>query len=125
MITDLFERITLVDAKATAARAARRPDGKWDLTLEVEARKLVADGKGRETEEALDEPFDIGVFSAEPGKKDFQPSSVLLFERRRIRTGKQVLQLVLDQEPRWAGVDPYNKRIDRNSDDNLHAVERP
>jgi ABC-2 type transport system permease protein len=36
-----------------------------------------------------------------------------------------VLQLVLDREPRWAGVDPYNKRIDRNSDDNLHAVDRP
>jgi ABC-2 type transport system permease protein len=125
LITDLFERITLVDAKATAARATKRADGRWDLTLAVEARKLVADGKGKETEEALDEPFDIGVFSAEPGKAGFGAADVLLFERRRIKTGRQVLQLVLDREPRWAGIDPYNKRIDRNSDDNLLAVDRP
>ncbi len=125
LITDLFERIVLVDAKATAARATKRADGRWDLTLAVEARKLVADGKGKETEEALDEPFDIGVFSAEPGKAGFGAADVLLFERRRVKTGRQVLHLVLDREPRWAGIDPYNKRIDRNSDDNLLAVDRP
>lgn len=26
---------------------------------------------------------------------------------------------VLDREPRWVGVDPYNKRIDRKGDDNF------
>jgi hypothetical protein len=30
--------------------------------------------------------------------------------------------VVVDREPRWVGVDPYNKRIDRNSDDNLARV---
>ncbi len=125
LITDLFERITLYDAKATAAEAQRRPDGRWALTLEVEARKRVADGQGNETEAPLDEPFDIGVFTAEPGSKDFKAASVLLFERRPMKTGKQVLQLVLDQQPRWAGIDPYNKRIDRNSDDNLRKVDVP
>jgi hypothetical protein len=27
--------------------------------------------------------------------------------------------------PLWVGVDPYNKRIDRNSADNLVKVESP
>ena len=27
--------------------------------------------------------------------------------------------------PTWVGVDPYNKRIDRNSDDNLTPVDMP
>ena len=125
LITDLFERITLLDTKATAARATKRADGRWDLTLEIEARKLVADGKGKEAEEPLDEPIEIGVFTAEPGKPGFKPASVVYFQRHPVKSGKQVLQLVVDQEPRWAGVDPYNKRIDRNSDDNLRAVERP
>ena len=35
----------------------------------------------------------------------------------------QVLTLVVDKPPAFAGVDPYNKRIDRNSDDNLRPVE--
>lgn len=125
LITDLFERIVLVDAKATAARATKRADGRWDLVLDVQARKLQADGKGAETEQPLDEPFDIGVFSDEPGKKGFTPASVLLMERRRITSGTQRLTLVLDRQPRWAGIDPYNKRIDRNSDDNLKKVDMP
>jgi aminopeptidase N len=123
LITDLFERITLVDVKTTAARAVKRDDGRYDVTLEVEARKLYADGKGKETEAPLDEPFEVGVFTAEPGRKDFSAKSILFFERRPIRTGKQTLSLTVDQPPKFAGVDPYNKRIDRNSDDNVKRVE--
>jgi aminopeptidase N len=123
LITDLFERITLVDVKATAAHATKRPDGRYDVTLDIEARKLYADGKGKETEAPLDEPFDIGVFTAEPGKKDFVADSVLLFERRQIHTGTQSVTVTVDKAPKFAGVDPYNKRIDRNSDDNVTRVE--
>ncbi len=123
LITDLFERIVLVDAKLLQADAQRQADGRWALTLKLSARKLAADGRGVETEEAFsDEPFDIGVFSAEPGRKGFSSANVLHFERHRIHSGEQVLQLVVDTEPAFAGIDPYNKRIDRNSDDNLRRV---
>jgi aminopeptidase N len=122
LITDLLEKITLLDVKVTDASATKRPDGKYEVTLQVEARKLYADGQGKETEAPLDEPFEVGVFSAEPGKADFKADSVLRFERRPIKTGQQAITLVVDREPRFVGVDPYNKRIDRNSDDNLKRV---
>ncbi len=122
LITDLFEKITIMDVKARDAKAVKRADGRWDVSFEVEARKLYADGKGKETEAPLDEAFDIGVFTAEPGKKDFKADSVLLFERRQVKTGKQTITLVTAREPAYVGVDPYNKRIDRNSDDNLAKV---
>jgi aminopeptidase N len=123
LITDLFEKITLLDLKATAATATKRADGRYDLVLEVEARKLYADGKGQETEAPLDEPVDIGVFSAEPGKEGFGADAVLHFERRPVRSGKQSIVLLVDKAPAFAGVDPYNKRIDRISEDNLVKVE--
>jgi aminopeptidase N len=123
LITDLFEKITLVDAKATGATAVKRADGRYEVTLELEARKLHANGKGVEVEAPLDEPFDIGVFAAEPGKPGFTADSVLFMERKPIRTGKQTVTVVVDQLPAYAGVDPYNKRIDRNSDDNVTKVE--
>ncbi len=122
MITDLFEKITLLDVKSLDATTTQRVDGRWDVTFTVQARKLYADGKGKETEAPLDEPFDIGVFAAEPGKKGYSASDVLLFERRSIRTGKQTITVTVDKKPAFVGVDPYNKRIDRNSDDNLTAV---
>ena len=77
LITDLFENITLYDVKLTGARKQPRADGTWDVALEIDARKLYADGEGRENEAALDEPFDVGIFTAEPGKKDFNQAAVL------------------------------------------------
>ena len=38
-------------------------------------------------------------------------------------TGLLHVSLTVDRMPTWVGVDPYNKRIDRNSDDNLTKVE--
>jgi aminopeptidase N len=123
LITDLFEKITLVDAKTTSATAVKRPDGKYEVTLEIAAKKLYADGKGVETEAPLDEPFDIGVFTAEPGTSGFTAASVLYMQRRPIKSGTQTVTVVVDKLPTHAGVDPYNKRIDRNSDDNLMKIE--
>lgn len=123
LITDLFERITLYDVAVRQAQATRRADGRYDVTLSVEAHKLYADGQGKESEAPLDEPFDIGVFDAEPGPANFGSSSVLFFERRPLHSGRQNITVTVDREPKFAGADPYNKRIDRNSDDNVRAVD--
>ena len=124
LITDLFEKITLYDMKATDAKAKKLPDGKFEVSFTVEGKKLYADGQGKETEAPLDEPFDVGVFTDEPGKKGYKRESVLLMERRPLKTGKQVVTLTVGNVPKFVGVDPYNKRIDRNSDDNLTRVLR-
>jgi hypothetical protein len=124
LITDLFERITLYDVKVTDAKAKRRADGRWDVTLEVDARKLYADGKGKETEAPLDEVFDVGAFTVEPGRKGYDKSSVLAVKRTRVHSGKQTLTIVTDKEPNFVGVDPFNKWIDRNSDDNVKEATK-
>ena len=125
LITDLFEKITLYDTKVVEATARKRDDGKYEVTIAVEARKLYADGKGNETEAPLDELFDVGVFTVEPGKTGYTEKSILLFERRPIKSGRQAITLVVDSEPKFVGVDPYNKRIDRNSEDNVKRADLP
>ena len=122
LITDLFEKITLYDVKTTGVTATRRADGRWDVAVTVDARKLYADGEGVETAAPLNETFDVGIFTAEPGKGAFDENDVVLLERRPIRSGVQTLRFVTTRRPTFAGVDPYNKWIDRNSDDNVRAV---
>ncbi|ANP45654.1 ABC transporter permease/M1 family aminopeptidase [Candidatus Viadribacter manganicus] len=122
LITDLFERITLYDARVVSAETRARADGRWDVTMVVEARKLYADGEGAETEAPLNEAFEFGIFTAEPGEGAFSRDDVITFERRPIRSGRQTISFTVDREPTFAGIDPYNKRIDRNSDDNVLAV---
>ncbi|HEY4116453.1 MAG TPA: hypothetical protein VGM56_01305, partial [Byssovorax sp.] len=119
---DLFEKITLYDMKAKDASSRRLPDGRYEVTFTVDGKKLYADGQGKETEAPLSEPFELGAFTKQPGKKGFSKESVLAFERRVVVSGAQTVKLVVAEAPAWVGVDPYNKRIDRNSDDNLTEV---
>ncbi|MFN5028880.1 MAG: M1 family aminopeptidase [Burkholderiales bacterium] len=122
LITDLFEKITLYDMKATDANAKKRADGMYEASFSVEAKKLYADGNGKETEAALDEAFDVGAFTEEPGNKGYKRESVLLMDRRVMKTGRQTVTFITDKLPKFVGIDPYNKRIDRNSDDNIARV---
>ena len=119
LITDLFEKITLYDIKTTKVASRKRADGRYDVTLTVSARKLYADGRGKETEAPLNEQLDVGLFDSEPGKAGFTASKVIAFQRMPIRSGVQTIHLVAARAPAFAGVDPYNKLIDRNSDDNV------
>jgi aminopeptidase N len=122
LITDLFEKITLYDLKAVKATSRRRPDGRYDVTLEVSGAKLYADGKGKETPAPLNEAFDVGLFAKEPGGADFTPKDVILFEHLPLHSGAQTFHFTVARPPAFAGVDPYNKAIDRNSEDNIAHV---
>jgi hypothetical protein len=122
LITDLFERVTLWDLKVEAPRAARRADGRWDVTVPVAAKKLYVGGDGVETEAPLAERIEVGLFTAEPGGEAFQQSDVILMERQPIRSGNQELKFVTEKKPAFAGVDPYNFYIDRDSQDNVAGV---
>jgi len=122
LITDLFETITIYDLKAKAATATRRADGKWVTRITIQAGKFTADGKGVETPASLAESIEVGAFTARPGTGAFAKANVLSMTRMPIRTGEQVVEVVTAQKPAFAGVDPYNFYIDRDSDDNLAEV---
>ncbi|MGD0863940.1 MAG: M1 family aminopeptidase [Rhizomicrobium sp.] len=122
LITDLFEKITIYDLKATGATWKKRNDGEYDVAVSVEAHKFYADGKGKETETPMDEQVPIGAFLEEPGKKDFGKSKVLYLQSQHIVSGRETIHLVTDCAPAFAGIDPYNEWIDRNSDDNVTSA---
>ncbi len=122
LITDLFEKITLVDLRARDAHVVTRPDGMYDVTFTVEAHKFYAAGKGKENETPLNDSFDIGVFMAKPGEGKFNARDVVFMQRQPIHSGVQTIKVTVDRKPTFVGVDPYNKWIDRQSDDNLAEV---
>ena len=119
LVDDLFDRITVYDLKATSARTARLPSGLWATDIGVDAAKFYADGKGRERAAPLSDQIDVGLFTKRPGLGDFAHADVLRMERRPVRSGHQVIRVLSAARPAFAGVDPYNKYVDRNSDDNV------
>jgi ABC-2 type transport system permease protein len=122
LVTDLFERITIYDLKAIEPKAVRRADGKWDVTVPVEARKYYAGGKGEQKEAALQDRIEIGLFTAMPGRGKFDRRNVVQMVRMPVHGGRQVFRFVTAVKPTYAGIDPYNFYIDRNSSDNVAPV---
>ncbi|MEO8175252.1 MAG: M1 family aminopeptidase [Sphingomicrobium sp.] len=122
LITDLFERITLYDLKITSA-STRKVGDDWVTDLVVSADKFYANGKGAETKARLDEPIEVGLFAARPGLGAFSAKDVIVMVRQPIHGGTQRITLKSKRKPGFAGVDPYNFYVDRNSDDNVRPVD--
>ena len=112
-LNDSFEKIALYDNKAVEAGSQKMPDGTYKVTLTVEGRKVYADGNGVESPAPLHDWIDVGVFS---GKKDEEKP--LAVRKEWITGARQTFEFIVKEQPTRAGIDPYNKLIDRNGDDN-------
>ncbi len=117
LIEDFFETITLYDSRAVSATARKGADGRHEIDLVVSARKIRADGAGKETDAPLSMLMDIGVQDAKGG--------FLALEKRPVKTGENRFTLVVDGIPARAGIDPLHKLIDRDAGDNVVKVEVP
>ncbi|NVB36330.1 hypothetical protein G6O69_00710 [Pseudenhygromyxa sp. WMMC2535] len=120
LLEDMFEKITLHDNRTLEAEVSARDDGKFELRLKLQVRKLYADGKGVETEaEQLDDWIEVGAFvDDEPIYLELHRfSSAELDEDDTIE-----LTLTLDERPTEVGIDPRHLLIDRQPDDNRKTI---
>ncbi len=115
LIADLFESIVLYSNRAVEARAVRRPDGNYVVTLKANASKMRAAASGEEQDAPLKDYIEFGV-----DDKDGNP---LLRERRVVAGGDMTLTMVVSARPAKAGIDPDHKLIDRKPSDNMIDVE--
>jgi len=114
VIDDFFETITLYDNRVQTATAKPLPGGRYEVTFTAIANKRRADELGKEIDAPLADWIDIGVLDA-----DNQP---LYLEKRRIERNETPITVVVSKMPARAGIDPYNKLIDRRPKDNTAAV---
>jgi ABC-2 type transport system permease protein len=120
LIGDMFESIVLFDNKAVTATYAPTPDHKFKVNLTVSAAKKKADGTGTESDLPLNDLIDIGIFAGPKGEKE----KPLYLAKHRLTQKTTSLELTVDEVPTRAGIDPYNKLIDRNPEDNVISVSR-
>ena len=116
LVSELFESIVLFQNRAVQARAVKRADGKYVVTLKASAGKMRAGPTGEERDMALADYIDFGVDDKQ-GKA--------LVRTRQLITGKDMtISMVVSAEPAKAGIDPDHKLIDRKPSDNMVEVER-
>ena len=123
LITDMFEKITLYDFAVDEATYAES-DGGYEVTFTPKARKMYADGEGQEADASLQTFVDIGVFPEPDGElDDYLLPQPLYFERHKLNSDNlEPITIRVDTLPHKVGLDPYNKLIDRNPEDNLKTL---
>jgi hypothetical protein len=120
LIDDGFDSIVLYDNKAVTATVTPIADHKFKVNLAVQARKVKADGNGNETPMPLNDYIEIGVFKG--AKDEEQP---LYLKKEKLTREENTFEIVVDEMPTRAGIDPYNKLVDRIVDDNMIDISKP
>ncbi|MBT4493837.1 MAG: hypothetical protein HOC70_11390 [Gammaproteobacteria bacterium] len=121
LITDMLEKIVLFDLKVDKVTVAENSDGQYDVTMTVAIKKFEADGEGRETPVDASGLFDIALL----GEKDDETKlhDVIQIEKRMISDATTTITISTATKPYAVGIDPFNKLIDRNPDDNIKTID--
>ena len=117
LLDDLFKKITLFENR-TVSTSYKKTDGdKYEVTVDFECRKFVADDDGEQAEVKVNDWIEIGAFAAPEGSKQYGET----LYRKRIKMDRNQGQhkFTVDKIPAVAGIDPFLLLIDRLPDDNM------
>ena len=125
VLHDLFAANTYWELAASEAKASKLADGRWQLTLELSALKLIVDPTGAERGQPLDEWVEIGVYPG-PAKKREDRQVILgtpmYLKMHRVTRATETITLELPREPGHVGVDPRALLVDLKPRDNFVDV---
>jgi len=123
-LSDTWKKITLYENKYQKGSAKSVGKDLYDVTLSFSTNKVYADSSGKETVAPMNDYVDIGIFAAESKNKAGQKQTNPLFIKKyKLKPGAQTITVRVKGKPVKAGIDPYNKLIDRIPDDNVGEVE--
>ena len=140
LIKDMFETITLYQNKIVSTESKKLENGKYQVDIEFKVSKYRNDEKGKifygdqerdsisfKTEEMkkpeysvfLSDYVDVGIFGEEDDKE-----TELYLKKHKISSINNKISIIVDKEPIEVGIDPYNKLIDTNSEDNRKKINQ-
>ncbi|GGD48306.1 ABC transporter permease/M1 family aminopeptidase [Pseudoxanthomonas indica] len=127
VLHDLFAMNAYWEFSATQANASKRADGRWQITLEVKARKFIVDEQGAEQPQPLDEWVEIGVYPGAAKRQENRQvivGSPLYLAKHHITQARESITIVVPGEPGHAGIDPRSLLVEMRTRDNFADVAR-
>src|SRR3954470_13404403 len=116
LVNEWTRDVILYDLTMTSATTRRLPDGRYEVTMQVNANKSRAD----EHDLPLNESIEIGIFTTDPDGASANDRFHLA--PHPLRSGANTITVIVDKQPAFAAIDPYLTRIDRNRFDNVKAI---
>jgi ABC-2 type transport system permease protein len=119
-INNLFEQITLYDLKLLSIDSSPTASGTFDITLNIEAQLLKADGEGQEIRLPLEEYVDLGLSMKHPDEL-LSENDLFYLSRHKIVSGENRIVINVLENPKFALIDPYIRLIDKELENNYLA----
>jgi len=117
IIYDLFESITLYENRVINP-SYKQVSGLYEVNIPVSSRKYRVDSLGHENPVVIHDWIDIGIV----GKAQNGEDTLLYLNKHLIDTSYTEIKVKVNSRPLQAGIDPINKLVDRNPEDNLARV---
>lgn len=136
-ITDMFETITLYDNKVAETKVTELADGKYQVDIEFNVAKYrstpegesvykdenghyMSFGEGKDKIESLPlkDYVEIGIFGEKAKKGKYEQDNEIYLKKYYIDQINNKVSITVSEKPVEVGVDPYNKLIDIDSNDN-------
>ncbi len=121
-LSDLFERIVVFDNLVRSV-TVKKTNNQYKVTMVVNTAKTKSDSLGKAKDALVDDWMDIGVFAKNTKNKD-QLGKEIVFKKYKIKGKEQKIEFTLTEEPYMVGIDPYNKLIDMDPDDNVKTCPK-
>ena len=114
-----FREINMYDLRMNEVDVRELPNGEFEVTLTINAGRVLSQGPGSEEEVALDEQVQIALSAAHPIAQD-EPSYL---QMHNIVSGENKVKIVVPSRPGFATIDPYIHFIDLDIENNTAEVE--
>jgi ABC-2 type transport system permease protein len=141
LIKDMFETITLYNNRVNKVSSTELPNGKYEVEIDFNVAKYRTDNKGKRVYEdtpgktlttgtdkkavkslPLNDYVEVGIFGEKTKKGIHEYDNEIYLQRYKIDKIKNKVKIIVNQKPVEVGVDPYNKLIDTDSNDNRKSI---
>ena len=118
LMDDFFKTITIFSNRIDSTFYSENQQGQFKVQLYATCQKFTADSIGKQEEVTPDDWIDVGFFAKSSENKD----SLIYLQKVHIDSLHVEYSVTLSQKPNKAGIDPQNKLIDRDLDDNIKVI---
>ena len=116
LLSDLFKKNPIGALKREICRRKRKPA--WQVTLRVQAQKLVVDHTGKEQEVPMNDWLEVGLYEEGKGLESHST-----FRCTASGPVSRPSNVTVPRKPERGGIDPNRLMIDLRVDDNMIQLE--
>lgn len=124
-LKDTWEKITFYNNRIKSVKVAPLGADRYRVTISLHTEKSYLVGKGNYVNAPMNDYLDLAVFAATSKDKTSRTLvNPLYIQKQKFMSGEHTIAIVVKGKPLSVGIDPYDKLIDQNPNDNLKNIDQ-